>query len=51
MPRASKKPPQLDRDLIYVAWQSAAVLVNGVEALFKEGDRLPGDHPVVAASW
>lgn len=36
---------------MYVAWQSGAALVNGVEVLFREGDRLPGDHPTVQHCW
>jgi hypothetical protein len=51
MPRVKKAAPQLDSDVVYVAWQSGAVLVNGIEALFREGDRLPGSHPTVQASW
>lgn len=51
MPRARNQPPELDPHVVYVAWQSSAALVDGVEALFREGDRLPGDHPTVRATW
>jgi hypothetical protein len=51
MPRARKQAPDLNPDVVYVAWQSAAVMVDGAEALFREGDRLPGDHPIVRSAW
>jgi hypothetical protein len=51
MPRASKQPPQLDPNIVYVAWTSGAGLVDGTEVIFQEGERLRGDHPTVKALW
>jgi hypothetical protein len=51
MPRASKRSPELDPTVTYVAWQSFAIDIDGLPVDVKQGTRLRGDHPTVAASW
>jgi hypothetical protein len=49
MQRAAKKRSEIDKDAVWVCWQTGSAQVNGEDYSFQRGQRLRGDHPLVLA--